>query len=336
MKIMELKDITHTYQRRKVLDIAALSIDKGRIYSLIGPNGSGKTTLLSIMGLILRPTAGEIFFEGRSVDSDKGFRLTVQRSMTMVFQDPYLFCMSVAKNITYGLRTRSLPRKVRDAKVKESLDWVGLPGFEKRGARELSGGETKLVALARALALDPAIIFLDEPTANVDTRHIHQLESVITRINRERGTTVVMTTHNLSQAYRLADMVFSLFDGAFVNSAMHNLFSGQFQQTTEGICFDTGAIRIWASSDAPAANSTHVTIDPENIIVSKEPFASSARNRFEGVITQIIEQGGKVLLEIRSQETFRVLITAHSLREIGLDIGARVFLTFKASSVNIL
>jgi len=333
---MELKNITHIYHKKKVVDIADLSLEKGRIYSMIGPNGSGKTTLLSIMGLILKPTSGEIYFDGHPIGAEKISLMAVQRSMTMVLQNPYLFNMSVANNVAYGLRTRGIPRKVRESRVSEALEWVGLTGFEKRGAKELSGGETKLVALARALVLDPAIVLLDEPTANVDTRHIHRLEGIITRINRERGTTVVIATHNMSQAYRLADTVFSLFDGSLVASAMHNLFSGQFQQTDEGLLFDTGAIHIWVSHDALPLSSTHVTIDPENIIISKEPFASSARNRFEGVITQIIDQGGKILLEIRSQETFKALITGHSLREIGLGIGSRVYLTFKASSVNIL
>ena len=234
MKIMELKGITHIYHKRKVLDIADLCLEKGRIYSLVGPNGSGKTTLLSIMGLILRPTTGEIYFDGHPIGTEKASLMAIQRSMTMVLQTPYLFRMSVANNVAYGLRTRGIPRKVREARVSEALEWVGLEGFEKRGAKELSGGETKLVALARALVLDPAIIFLDEPAANVDTRHIHRLEGIITRINRERGTTVVIATHNMSQAYRLADKVFSLFEGSLVASAMHNLFSGQFQQTSEG------------------------------------------------------------------------------------------------------
>jgi len=336
-RIIELKNITHFYGERKVLDIASLSLEKGRIYGLVGPNGSGKTTLLSIMALLLRPSSGEIYFEGQPISGlSKVSRMVIQRSMTMVFQNPYLFHMSVAKNIAYGLRVRGLSRKARSAKVKEALSWVGLAGFEKRKARELSGGEIKLVALARALVLDPAIIFLDEPTANVDSRHIHRIESIISQINRDRGTTVVMSTHNLSQAYRLADEVFSLFEGSLVTSAMHNLFSGRFQETEEGIFFDTGAVRIWVSAETIPSDSTHITIDPENIIVSKEPFASSARNRFEGTVSQIIDQGGRILLEIRSQERFKVLITEHSLREIGLGIGSSVYLTFKASSVNIL
>ena len=336
MKILELKNITHIYHERKVLDIADLSLEKGRIYSLIGPNGSGKTTLLSIMGLILKPTSGEIYFDGCPVGAGKSSPMAIQRSITMVLQNPYLFRMSVAGNVAYGLRTRGIPRKERNGMVSEALNLVGLAGFEKRGTRELSGGETKLVALARALVLDPAIILLDEPAANIDSRHIQRLEDIIARINKERGTTVVIATHSMSQAYRLADTVFSLFDGSLVTSTMHNLFSGQFQQSDEGILFDTGAIRIWVPRHPMPLNSTHVTIDPENIIISKEPFASSARNRFEGVITQIIDQGGKILLVIRSHETFKALITEHSLREIGLGIGSRVYLTFKASSVNIL
>ncbi|MGA1875246.1 MAG: ABC transporter ATP-binding protein [bacterium] len=334
--ILVLKDITHVYHGKKVLDISALSIERGQIYSLVGPNGSGKTTLLLVMSLILRPTTGEISFKGDTIHHDYKSVLAIRKFMTMVLQSPYLFHMSVAQNIGYGLKARGIPKKDREIKIREALDLVGLPGFEKRKAREISGGETQLVALARALTLDPEIIFLDEPTANVDSRHIHQFEKVILKINKERGTTVVMTTHNLSQAYRLTVRVFSLFEGSIVRSTMYNLFSGKIRKAGEGIFFDSGKMCLWISPGTCDSEATHITIDPEDIIVSREPFTSSARNRFEGIITQIIDQGGKIFLEIRSHEIFNVLITEKSLTEMGLTIGSPVYLTFKASSVHLL
>lgn len=336
MKILELKGITHVYNGKKVLDVPVLSIEKGQIYNVVGPNGSGKTTLLSIMSLVLRPTSGEVYFEECPVRYDKKSLTEVWKSMTMTLQSPYLFNMSVAKNVAYGLCARGIPRKTCDAKVREALELIGLNGFEKRRGRELSGGETQLIALARAFILDPKVLFLDEPTANVDARHVHRFEGIISRINKERGTTVVMTTHNLSQAYRLTENVFSLFEGSLVASSMHNLFSGKVLQTEEGPCFDTGAIRIWIFPGSQAVDATHVSINPENIIASGEPFASSARNQFQGIITEIIDQGGRILLKVRSQETFRVQITDRSLREMRLFVGSKVYLTFKASSVQLL
>jgi len=336
MKILDLKRIKHIYNGKKVLDVPDFSLEKGQIHGLVGPNGSGKTTLLSIMSLILRPTQGEVYFEGSLVRSGNDSLRAAQRRMTMVIQAPYLFNTSVAKNVAYGLRSRGISKRICDGKVKEILELVGLKGFEKRRARQLSGGETQLVALARALVLDPVVLFLDEPTGNIDARHVHRFEHLILRIHRERNTTVVMTTHNLSQAYRLTESVFSLFEGSLVTSSMHNLFSGEILQTEDGPCFDTGAIRIWIVPDAGVLDATHVSIDPENIIASGEPFASSARNQFQGTVMEIIEQGGRILLKVQSQETFTLQITDRSLRNMRLTVGSRVYLTFKASSVKLL
>lgn len=337
MKLIELKSITHFYNGKKVLDVPALFIEKGKTYCIVGPNGSGKTTLLSIMSLILKPTEGQIYFEGHRVHYNADFRMISVKSMTMVLQNPYLFNMSVGKNVAYGLISRKIPRGEREARVRDALDMVGLSGFEKRASRKLSGGETQLVALARALALDPKVLFLDEPTANVDLRHMHRFEGIISRINKEHGTTIVMTSHNLSQAYRMAETVFSLFDGSLVSSAMHNLFPGKIYMSEKGPCFDTGETRIWISQDMQSLNSTHIAIDPENIIVSERPFVSSARNMFEGVVTKIADHGGRIFLDIRcSKELFKVLITAISLKEMDLNVGSHVYLTFKASSVHLL
>lgn len=336
MKILDLKGITHVYEGKKVLDVPNLSIEKGQIHGVVGPNGSGKTTLLSIMSLILRPTSGGVYYEGSPVRYNNKSLMGIQRFMTMVLQTPYLFNTSVARNVAYGLRARGIPRRACETKVREALELVGLNGFEKRRGRELSGGETQLIALARALILDPMVLFLDEPTANVDARHVHRFEGIISRINRERETTIVMTTHNLSQAYRLTGRVFSLFEGSLVASTMHNLFSGKVLRTGEGPCFDTGAIRIWIAPGSQAVDATHVTIDPENIIASAQPFASSARNQFQGTVAEIIEQGERILLKVRSQETFRVQITDRSLRKMQLTVGSRVYLTFKASSAKLL
>ncbi|MGA1869553.1 MAG: ABC transporter ATP-binding protein [bacterium] len=334
MNILELTSITHRYNGREVLNISELTIKKGKTYGFVGPNGAGKTTLLSIMSLILKPTQGKLRVRGEPVRYGNAALIRMRQSMTMVLQNPYLFDMSVAKNVAYGLRARAVPQKERAGKVGDALALVGLNGFEKRRAKELSGGETQLVALARALVLDPLILFLDEPTANVDSSHMERLEGTIAAINKKHGTTIVMTTHNLTQAYRMCDEVFSLFEGSLVPSAMHNLFSGTLSVTEQGPCITTGKITIWGTGEYQPSELIHFSIDPDDIIISKEPIVSSARNHFKGIITQIVDHGGKILIEVRTEEIFKIYITQASLQEMSLTVGNEVYLTFKASSVH--
>jgi len=333
---LELRNVTHRYNGRAVLDIPRLSIERGKIYCVVGPNGSGKTTLLSIMNLLFRPSTGQLFFEGIPIQYEGGNRLELQRAMAMTLQIPYLFNTTVEGNIAYGLRARGIPRKDRAAIIEGALQQVGLRAFAKRRARELSGGEAQLVAIARALVLDPKILFLDEPTANVDVGHIQRLEEVIAVINRGRGTTIVLTTHNVPQAYRLAHHVFPLFEGRLVASTMHNVFGGTIKATPDGPYFDTGKIQIWIPQEFSSSPSEYISVNPADIIISKRPFASSARNRYGGAITQVIDQGGRVDLVVSAGEIFRVQITERSFRRLRLNVGSRIYVTFKASSAHLL
>jgi molybdopterin-binding protein len=333
---LELKGVIHRYEGRTVLAVDHLPIEKGRVYALVGPNGAGKTTLLHIMSLILRPDQGEVFFEGAQVGRVESERIHARRSTTVVLQNPYLFNTTVKANVEYGLKARGVEKRERERRVGEALDLVDLSGFASRRARQLSGGEAQLVALARGLVLKPSILFLDEITANLDVKHVGQLERVIGDINRGRGTTIVMTTHILPQAYRLADRVLSLFEGRIVPSGMYNLFRGEFRYDGKELVFDTERIRIHVAQEIERMDKGYISINPEDIIVSKERLFSSARNVFQGKITKIIEQNGTVHLEVEAKETFRVQITKLSFHEMGLTLGTKVFLIFKASSVHVL
>jgi len=200
------------------LRVPELAIPAGSICAVIGPNGSGKTTLLDLLAFLERPEKGRVLFDGRD-GTAVGFDLVrARRQVTMVTQNPFLFSTTVLNNVAYGLRVRSAPRGAIEGTVSRVLERVGLKGFEHRKVSSLSGGEAQRVAIARALCLETEVLLLDEPTANVDGGHIQIVERVIQEINKERGTTVVFSSHNIGQAYRLGHQVIGLTDGERVDA----------------------------------------------------------------------------------------------------------------------
>jgi tungstate transport system ATP-binding protein len=203
MKILyRLKSIRKRYGSSVVLDIDELTIGEGRLYTLVGANGAGKSTLLDILAFLSPPTAGEIFYAGKRVDWNHGSVEEPRRKVTLLHQSPYLFEGTVHANVDFGLRARGIPKEDRQRTVEKALAVVGLQGFGDRKARELSGGETQRVAMARALALKPEVLLLDEPLANIDRGTAVLLETVIASLPAQ-GTTVVMTTHDPQHPNRL-------------------------------------------------------------------------------------------------------------------------------------
>ncbi len=197
-----------------MLDIEQLTISRGETFAIVGPSGAGKSTLLRLLNFLEAPTAGVILFDGQPVPPDPP--LTLLRRVTTVFQRPILLNRSVRDNVAFGLRLRGLSL---DGRVDETLDRVGLMPFAHQPAQKLSGGELQRAALARALVLDPEVLLLDEPTANLDPYNVGLIESIVREQNRERGTTVVLVTHNVFQTRRLAIRVGLLLEGKVVEVA---------------------------------------------------------------------------------------------------------------------
>jgi tungstate transport system ATP-binding protein len=197
-----LQSIRKRYGSNVALDVEELTIAEGRLYTLTGANGAGKSTLLSILAFLTPPTSGEIFYAGNRVDWNHGSVEEYRRKVTLLHQSPYLFVGSVHDNVAFGLKVRGIPGEEQRRIVDRALDGVGLQGFRDRKARELSGGEAQRVAMARALALNPEVLLLDEPLANIDRGTAGLLETVIASLPA-RGTTVVMTTHDPDHPGRL-------------------------------------------------------------------------------------------------------------------------------------
>ena len=216
--IYRLDKLTKKYQNRTVLQINRLDIYAGEILAVVGPSGAGKSTLLRHLNFLEHPTKGSLTF-GHKLWNGTPPPLDVRRKVTTVFQQPVLLNRSVAANVAYGLKARGKRGKPVQQAVAEALDQVGLGDLAGASARTLSGGEAQRVALARALVIQPRVLLMDEPTANLDPRNVNLIEQIITSVNRQQKTTVVLVTHNIFQARRLAHRTAFLLDGQLVEVA---------------------------------------------------------------------------------------------------------------------
>ena len=217
-EIYRLENLTQSYDGRTVLQVDRLDIYVGEILALVGPSGAGKSTLLRQLNFLEQPAAGRITFEDNRLNGGAP-PLKIRRKVTTVFQSPVLLSRSVTANVAYGLKVRGKGGKPIDRPVAQALEQVGLAHLAKASARTLSGGEAQRVALARALVVEPDVLLMDEPTANLDPYNVKMIEQIITAVNREQGTTVVLVTHNVFQAKRLAHRTAFLLDGRLVEIA---------------------------------------------------------------------------------------------------------------------
>jgi tungstate transport system ATP-binding protein len=206
-----------------VLNIPALTIQQGEIFALVGPSGAGKSTLLRLLTLLEAPVSGSLSLclDGQDVSYDTA-TIAELRQITMVFQQPLLLSRTVWANVAYGLKLRG----ERDGKLRINavLERVVLSGLANVDARTLSGGEAQRVALARALVLEPRVLLLDEPTANLDPANVHLIERLVREQHNRHGTTVIVSTHNMFQARRLATRIGFLFQGELIEVASTEKF----------------------------------------------------------------------------------------------------------------
>ncbi len=213
--IYRLDALRQVYAGRVVLDIDRLEVRPGEILALVGPSGAGKSTLLRLLNFLEAPAGGTITFLGQTI-ADGRAPLPLRRQVTTVFQRPVLQQATVRDNIGYGLRLRGQPT---DGVVEQMIARVGLTALACQPARGLSGGEIQRVALARALVIRPTVLLLDEPTANLDPYNVGLIEEIIRSHNAEHGTTIVLVTHNVFQARRLAHRAGLLLAGRLVELA---------------------------------------------------------------------------------------------------------------------
>lgn len=204
---LELRDVSFAINGRTLIDHVSVEIGAGPRTVILGPNGAGKSVLMRLCHGLLPASAGRIIWRGAG--SADGSR------QAMVFQRPVMLRRSALANVVYGLKLAGVSRAERELRAADVLDAVDLSAVSGRPARVLSGGEQQRLALARAWALNPEVLFLDEPTANLDPNATRDVESIINQICAG-GTKIIMSTHNLGQARRLGDEILFLSHGRLV------------------------------------------------------------------------------------------------------------------------
>lgn len=226
MTAYELTNIYKEYQCLRVLDISDLAVDAGKVYSLIGPNGAGKTTLLNILAFLSEPSGGTLCFDGRPVRFEQTHLQSLRKKVVLVNQHPILFSTSVFNNVSFGLKTRKIPQKKHRPIVEKALDRVGMGRFIHADARYLSGGETRRIAIARALVCDPEVLLLDEPTADLDVENRNAVEAIIANVAAQSRMTLIFCTHDHDQAARLTSDAICLQEGRLTDFIHENIFRG--------------------------------------------------------------------------------------------------------------
>jgi tungstate transport system ATP-binding protein len=216
---LALREVSFAAGGRTIIDRVSFEFGIGPRTVILGANGAGKSVLMRLMHGLLRPTSGEIEWNERDPER-------LRRRQAMVFQRPVMLRRSALANVVYALKAAQMPRAERRARAEAALEHVGLSHLAEHPARVLSGGEQQRLALARAWALRPEVLFLDEPTANLDPTATKEVERIIAAIHAA-GAKVVMTTHNLGQARRLADEILFIHQGRLAERAPVEAFFKQ-------------------------------------------------------------------------------------------------------------
>ena len=355
--ILEAREIRVIRGGTLLLDIPSLLIQEGEVLSLIGPNGAGKTTLLQALSYLQRPSQGEILAKGKAIQPNHS-AFNYRRNIAMVFQEPLLFDTTVFENVASGLRMRGKKRPEIRTQVEKQLSRFGIVHLAERSARTLSGGEAQRTSLARAFAIEPEILFLDEPFASLDPPSRESLIEDLEGILRQTRTTTLLATHDRLEALRLSDRIAVMNGGKIlqvgtpreVTQQPANEFIASFvgvETILQGrvVKKDNGSLvasvedrEIEAVGDAKIGEAVTLCIRPENVILSISPQreATSARNVFSGKIEKIVSLGLYQKIQIHCGFPLVAFVTNHSMENLSLREGGEVTASFKATAIHVI
>jgi len=334
---VELVDVTKRFGEVVAVDHVSFSIEKGEFFSLLGPSGCGKTTTLRIIAGFEEPDEGEVYIKGESM---KGVPPN-KRPTNMVFQNLALFPhMNVYDNIAFGLKLKKLPKSEIDKKVKEVLELVHLPGYEKRWIKQLSGGEQQRVAIARALVNEPEVLLLDEPLGPLDLKLREEMILELKRIQREVKTTFIYVTHDQGEALTMSDKIAVMNKGRIIQIGSplelyerpsspfvadfvgrSNLIRGKYVDGTVEVP-GLGSIAV-RKRKIPNNSEVWVCIKPERVAIGKK--LSRLDNVFEGEIKEVYYQGKMTMYKV-AMPNGNVITVVATFKDTGtiFDYGEKV------------
>lgn len=355
--ILSVQDLKVELGGVSILDMPSFCVREKEFVSLIGPNGSGKSTLLLALNRLLKPASGRLCFRGEEISSREA-TLRYRRSVSMVFQEPLLFDTTVYKNVASGLKIRGMKRDVTRERVMRYLRCFNIEHLAHRSARKLSGGEAQRTSLARAFAVEPDIIFLDEPFSALDPPTRQAITDDLERIVSETGITTIMVTHDQSEALRMSDRILVMNQGRIVQQGtplevmnnpsngfvasfvgMECIFAGKVLRNRDGVLsISVNDREIEALGDLSEGTKVFCGIRPENVIIEafKPTEKTSARNGFSAKILAIASLGPFLKLNLDCGFPLASFVTRESFATLGLSEGKEVFASFKATAVHLI
>ncbi|MBI4312231.1 MAG: ABC transporter ATP-binding protein [Chloroflexi bacterium] len=355
--LLEAAGITVTLGGKQVLDVPSLAVERGETLVILGPNGSGKSTLLTVLALLLRPTTGTIAYDGETLGDGVNL-LPYRRRMAMVFQDPLLLSTSVFQNVALGLRLRGVKGQEARDTVSLWLERFGIGRLAGRSARTLSGGEAQRVSLARAFAVGPEVLFLDEPFASLDMPTRYALTRDFKAALAGSQTTVVMVTHERDEALALAGRVGVMLNGKLAQVdrtevvfrspaseevagfiGVENVLPGRIVGREGDLAQVQVSDRVLEVVNGHGAGGpVLLCVRPEDVTLAATEAAgpSSARSRLRGCVSRIDDRGSQWRVVVDCGFPLVALVTRQSGQEMELGPGAEVTASFKASAAHLI
>lgn len=330
--MLSARGIVRWYDGREVLRIDRLDLEPGSATAIVGPNGSGKSTLLRILAAVERADAGTLYLDQRPIVS-RADRAHARKLVTLVEQRPLLFRGTVRHNLRYGLALHGIKGTDAARRIADALERLAISALADRPARALSEGELQQAAVARAVALAPRVLLLDEPLSAADRAAVHALHRTLEAI-RADGVAVCVASHQIEQAYRWSDRLLSLAGGRLSPVTPENLFRTVLPDGPPARTVSVGPLELTLVTQR--SGPVTVVIPPEDILVSRGPLSSSARNQFRGRVTRVSDDGrGTVSVTVDAGVELVARITRRALEELNLSIGADVVLAIKATALRV-